>query len=631
MNINNDKLINIVTDYLLEDRYTQAILIDGKWGTGKTFFVKEKLIPTLKNDSSLKYTNIYYLSLYDIKDLNELTNKIYLTLFENFFKNKIGEKRGKNITNKLNLFSKAINIGLNALNNSNILGFNITKDDLPKFEDLIDLKNISLFLDDVERCKIDINELLSFINILTEQNNIKVILIANEEEINHIQYYNNLPEKYMLALNKKINFDKLSTDDNTKKEKLDKEQLTERIHYLFSAKDLYAKTKEKTIMLTINYNPNFEDLYDTIVEKYCRNEQLQKRLLKYKSTILDIFKQKNHTNIRTLIFGIISLEKLYPILTSISYTPRKYLNKEIYNCLKSTFTLAIKIKSKHINNLNYDNITDSQYVDNSFIFEFMLYHHLDENKIKENLIYKIKHKNLAFNKLQYYSYLKSDEEVYFYLKQLYNELTSSIYPIKEYPSIISRLLKLKSIGFTIDLKIYQNCMIDKIDSEENISFDILENFNKNARIYNITSNTYIKNLKKSILNKLTYLPQAFFLIKWDNDIITYFKEHQHIFYLFKEFLSLINIDMIIKKLIKADKNEVSNFSTVLYIFYHIDNANEYFTNDLDSINYLLNKLRKNTSRFYMFNNSLSLLKKQEIDYLINNLESYKNKLSSSKN
>ena len=51
----------------------------------------------------------------------------------------------------------------------------------------------------------------------------------------------------------------------------------------------------------------------------------------------------------------------------------------------------------------------------------------------------------------------------------------------------------------------------------------------------------------------------------------------------------------------------------------------------NELNYLLNKLRKNTSGFYMFNNSLSLLKKQEIDYLINNLESYKNKLSSSKN
>lgn len=78
-----------------------------------------------------------------------------------------------------------------------------------------------------------------------------------------------------------------------KKEQLDKEQLIDRVHYLFSIKDLYTKTKEKTIMITIKYNPNFEDLYDTIVEKYCRNKQLQKRLLKYKSTILNIFKQKN--------------------------------------------------------------------------------------------------------------------------------------------------------------------------------------------------------------------------------------------------------------------------------------------------------------------------------------------------
>ena len=139
-------------------------------------------------------------------------------------------------------------------------------------------------------------------------------------------------------------------------------------------------------MITIKYNPNFEDLYDTIFEKYCRNKQLQKRLLKYKSTILNIFKQKKHTNIRTLIFGIISIEKLYPILSSISYTPKKYLNKEIYNCLKSTFILAIKIKSKHINNLNYDDITDNQYIDNSFISKFMLYHHLDKDKIKKEKI-----------------------------------------------------------------------------------------------------------------------------------------------------------------------------------------------------------------------------------------------------
>lgn len=47
MNINNDKLINIVTDYLLEDRYTQAILIDGN-GVQENFLCKRKAYTYLK-------------------------------------------------------------------------------------------------------------------------------------------------------------------------------------------------------------------------------------------------------------------------------------------------------------------------------------------------------------------------------------------------------------------------------------------------------------------------------------------------------------------------------------------------------------------------------------------------------
>ena len=38
------------------------------------------------------------------------------------------------------------------------------------------------------------------------------------------------------------------------------------------------------------------------------------------------------------------------------------------------------------NNLNYDDITDNQYIDNSFISKFMLYHHLDKDKIKKEKI-----------------------------------------------------------------------------------------------------------------------------------------------------------------------------------------------------------------------------------------------------
>lgn len=55
-------------------------------------------------------------------------------------------------------------------------------------------------------------------------------------------------------------------------------------------------------------------------------------------------------------------------------------------------------------------------------------------------------------------------------------------------------------------------MINKINNEMDISFNILEKFNENTRIYNIISNTYTENLKQSILNKLTYVPQSFLQI-----------------------------------------------------------------------------------------------------------------------
>lgn len=58
-------------------------------------------------------------------------------------------------------------------------------------------------------------------------------------------------------------------------------------------------------------------------------------------------------------------------------------------------------------------------------------------------------------------------------------MKNDLYPIQEYPSIIEKLVKLKNIGFSIDLEKYQTCMINKINNEMDISFNILEKFNEN--------------------------------------------------------------------------------------------------------------------------------------------------------
>ena len=56
-------------------------------------------------------------------------------------------------------------------------------------------KNPILFFDDVERCKVDIGELLGFFDRLTETIGCNVILVSNEKEIEDSETYWRAKEK----------------------------------------------------------------------------------------------------------------------------------------------------------------------------------------------------------------------------------------------------------------------------------------------------------------------------------------------------------------------------------------------------------------------------------------------------
>ena len=46
--MDSEKLLKEINEYVNNDRINYAILIDGEWGTGKTYFIQEQLIPTVK-------------------------------------------------------------------------------------------------------------------------------------------------------------------------------------------------------------------------------------------------------------------------------------------------------------------------------------------------------------------------------------------------------------------------------------------------------------------------------------------------------------------------------------------------------------------------------------------------------
>ena len=53
-------IINQLVEYIKEERYNQAVMIDGDWGSGKTYFVKEKLLKNLKMKYQKRKFIIYH-------------------------------------------------------------------------------------------------------------------------------------------------------------------------------------------------------------------------------------------------------------------------------------------------------------------------------------------------------------------------------------------------------------------------------------------------------------------------------------------------------------------------------------------------------------------------------------------
>ena len=76
-----EEIKKIILEYINDDRRTQAILLDGDWGCGKTYFLKESLIPDLKKDDSIIFFKI---SLYGIADVKNIQEMIYSSWIEKY-------------------------------------------------------------------------------------------------------------------------------------------------------------------------------------------------------------------------------------------------------------------------------------------------------------------------------------------------------------------------------------------------------------------------------------------------------------------------------------------------------------------------------------------------------------------
>lgn len=287
--LDEKQIEEVVIKYLDNHTYNYALMIDGSWGTGKTFFVKNDLIPLIeknKKESDPK-NKILYVSLYGIESCEEISRLLYVEL------------RHQVISKKDSAIKKWIGSGAKVVADvfKESKGIDFEKITETMWDGLL-FKNTIMIFDDLERCSCNIIDVLGYINNFVEHDSVKVLLIANEQEINTATHLDNNPLEFLVCLQKNIDF-LGENNGNEKNNSITISELNERVGKLFKRNQSYERIKEKVVGETIKYKPNFCNKLVELINKYVDDEKIKELLLKKIDAFERISWQYNHYNLRT--------------------------------------------------------------------------------------------------------------------------------------------------------------------------------------------------------------------------------------------------------------------------------------------------------------------------------------------
>ena len=340
-----EDLVESILDYIRADYTDYAIMINGEWGSGKTYFWNNKIrnkIDTLQLNGK-HYTTIY-MSLYGISNLEDISKKIFIETTQLMDKNM---KKYMNATGQQSIPEYA----KTGLDMANLFGVtqNGDKVDYSKFFSTDDKV---LCFDDLERANVDVIDILGYINNFVEHDHIKTIIICNEKELSTKLKSSNLEMKTFIAtyiLDKEGN---LSKTDKPMVEKIQ-----DKIEYVFDKANDYERIKEKLIGETFEYQPEFNYIINGILMRYENNTDLIRFLRENTNYIVSTFNKSGTRNLRILKHALNDFKKVYEMVN-------KYYPNTNYRILQTMliFTIAIsfEIKAGKITKDKFINIMDNE-------------------------------------------------------------------------------------------------------------------------------------------------------------------------------------------------------------------------------------------------------------------------------
>lgn len=592
------ELNEYILHYLKNDKTHTAIMLTGEWGSGKTYYVENDLVPFLKNNKSTAVV----VSLYGLDDVSMISKSIYMELRMST----LGRKHSEALTTG-KVIAKIVLKNIIGLSGINV---DISKESLKKLYESVDLSDKLLILEDVERSKININSLMGYVNGLVEDG-VKILLVANEDEI-------------LKKRERKSNAEFVNADYERKsynQENIIPEDVKQ-----------YLLIKEKTIGDTIQFYGNFEQAIKDIIKEFDNNtldKIFQSNQNLYKN-ISELVRDSCGNNLRTFIFA---MQKMIDIINRLD--TNKY-DDDFFECLLlGIICFSSKIKADEFpkwNGNDYLSVSLGS-IDMPLMriaYDYIRWQTFDETIVQQ--IYEAYRNFRFFEKYAEYKdsdlrvlinyFQETEEHVLMALNNIENKLNSpKIIGIHAYCKLAYYMLIVGSVlGF--DYKKSFELMIDNakgINQQVDISADIYF-----SREYNFDNDT-LREVYNDFLQKITEAislenKQQVLLYNPDNIESLYndICKNTANYTMKNQFLSRYDQVRVVEMLMEATSKQIDDFRGILLAVYRYAVKGQFDEKDIDSMNNLLILLEEKCKS----DNQWDKIQQMQINMLKSNLTQF---------
>lgn len=559
-----------IKEYLFNKSCNGALMITGPWGCGKTYYLNNKIKPYIEENTDYK---VITLSLYGISKTSDISEAIYIEI----------QKENSPFLSSY-------------LNNQSIVAKTVIKDIIGKTKtnysakDIINLyrcldsQNLLLVFEDLDRNVIDTNaaDVYGYINSLSVEDGIKVVLISNDKEINSKKY-----------------------------EQFKEKTVIETIPFC---------RQNKAVVEEIIKEFNYEPFNNLLFPKYNNNDNID-----FCNMIMDLY-QNDQINYRLFKYALQKTKELF------SNTKKEFkINSDFLasvtlgniSLIRNTSKKDLKWDTK---GLTSTTLGTPKHPCFKFAFEYIIYNlYSPEDVEKAQSDYLLSEKEKKDNKIVdeilngISSFLTStDDEVLYLLSKLKECLQNDkLIPFGKYGNIINYLIFIQSI-IPNSKEIIDNCISRmKKNAEKNKSTinDIsiysgiqLEDEKDIKRMNDLIDefNSIIKSDgKEELMSKID--------INSFDKLCEYIEDNHSSFIHKRAFVSLLDADGLVETIKRANSNQISSFRRCLLYVYNFNNLSDYFSSDKTRIEYLIQQL-------ISLDNDFDCIKKTQIKYLIENLK-----------